>query len=67
VIVSDSDLICHASHRVQVDMVMKVMANNSTNVKKLWLAAIPAIAQNASKEAVDAKATAASSNIMGGH
>ena len=50
---------------MQVDMVMEVMANNAANVKALWLAAIPAIAKAATAEAIDEKAAAASSNIMG--
>ena len=50
---------------VTVDMVMQVMAKNSENVKKIWLAAIPAIAKNATSATIEANAAMASANIMG--
>ena len=41
------------------------MAQNAENVKRLWLAAIPAIAAGARAQTIDAKAAVAAGNIMG--
>lgn len=41
------------------------LVRNADNVKKLLLAAIPAIAANATAATIEANATVASANVMG--
>ena len=62
---TDYDCWKEGEEAVTVDAVMKVMATNAENVKRLLLAAIPAIAAKATATTIEEKAAVAAANVMG--
>jgi len=51
---------------VDIAEVLRVMKDNAIKMKELWLAAIGAIGEQATKEATDTRQAPAKNNIMGG-